>query len=215
MGEYRTIAAEAVIEDIIEKSKFIGYCKPVESEAEANAFIEMIKKRHKDATHNVPVFVLGERFETQRYSDDGEPQGTAGVPILSMMKHEGLTNLVVVVTRYFGGIKLGTGGLVRAYTNTAKKAFEAAGLVDMKVYAVLSVTCDYTMHGKVANYIEHEENLIQGQVSYTDRVTVEVYCHLSQSDFYQSAMVNLTNGKADVILLGEEMRAIPVTLNGM
>ncbi|MBO5667208.1 MAG: YigZ family protein, partial [Firmicutes bacterium] len=151
MIRYSTIQKEGQAELIIEKSRFIGYVKPVETREEADAFIKEIKARHRDATHNVPAFVIGEKFQQQWASDDGEPQGTSGVPMLQMMVKEGITNVVVVVTRYFGGIKLGTGGLVRAYTNTAKAALEDAGIHHVKDQTVIVASMDYTHLGKLQN----------------------------------------------------------------
>ena len=128
MKLYSTVAKEASAEQTIEKSRFITYVRPVSTREEADAFIAEIKKKHKDATHNVPAMVIGEGFQIQWASDDGEPQGTSGAPIVQMLVQEGITNVAVVVTRYFGGIKLGTGGLVRAYTSSAKLGLEAAGI---------------------------------------------------------------------------------------
>ena len=133
MKLYSTVTGYGEAEQYIEKSRFIAYVKPAETKEEADAFIAEIKKKHKDATHNVPAMVLGDKFQIQWASDDGEPQGTSGAPMVQMMVNEGITNVVVVVTRYFGGIKLGTGGLVRAYTNSAKLGLEAAGLCDVKM----------------------------------------------------------------------------------
>ena len=129
LPRYRTLRREASKEIVIKKSRFIGYGKPVESEAEAAAFIEAIKKKHWDATHNCSAYVIGERDEIQKQSDDGEPSGTAGKPILEVIKAQGLKNTVIVVTRYFGGIMLGAGGLIRAYTDGAVAAIEAAEAV--------------------------------------------------------------------------------------
>jgi len=131
---YRTIHEYGVHEIIINKSRFIGYAKPVESEEDAIKFIEEIKFKHKDATHNVLAYVIGQNNNIQRYSDDGEPSGTAGIPILEVLKKENLRNVVVVVTRYYGGVKLGTGGLVRAYIKGAKIALEAS-----KIYHLTSL----------------------------------------------------------------------------
>src|SRR5699024_4890875 len=117
-------------EIIINKSRFIGYASPVESEKSAQEFIDTIKQKHKDATHNVFAYIIGQNKNIQRYSDDGEPSGTAGIPILEMMKKEDLTDTVIVVTRYFGGIKLGAGGLVRAYIKGAKCGLESANIVE-------------------------------------------------------------------------------------
>jgi uncharacterized YigZ family protein len=122
VDEYKTLLKAGNDEIIIERSRFIGYAAPVSSEEEAMEFIDKIKNQHKDATHNVTAYVVGLHNEVQRYNDDGEPAGTAGVPILEVLKKEDLRNTVVVVTRYFGGIKLGAGGLIRAYTRGAKIA---------------------------------------------------------------------------------------------
>ena len=125
LAHYRTVQAYGSSEIIIKKSRFIGHAKPVESEEEAIQFIEAIKKEHRSATHNCSAYVIGERDQIQKQSDDGEPSGTAGKPILEVIKHQGLKNTVVVVTRYFGGIMLGAGGLIRAYTDGAVAGIEA------------------------------------------------------------------------------------------
>ena len=140
MKLYSTVLGEASAEQVIEKSRFIAYVSPVQSREEADAFIASIRKKHKDATHNVPAIVLGDKMQVQWASDDGEPQGTSGAPMVQMLVKEGITNVAVVVTRYFGGIKLGTGGLVRAYTSSAKLGLEAAGLCDVEEMSVL--TCE-------------------------------------------------------------------------
>ena len=170
-SQYRTILREATDEIIIEKSRFIAYAKPVESEEEAIAFIASIKKKHKDATHNVPAYLIGEQNEIQRYNDDGEPSGTAGVPILEMMKKEDLKNLVVVVTRYFGGIKLGTGGLVRAYTKSAKMAIDASQIIFKSKLTQLIFRVDYNLLGKIEYEIE-KNNFIIYSKSYMDYVEI-------------------------------------------
>jgi len=123
---------EAETEQVIDRSRFIGHVKPVESREEAEAFLAEIRAKHKTANHNVPAFVVGDQFQLQWASDDGEPQGTSGAPIVQMLVKEGITDLAVVITRYFGGIKLGTGGLVRAYTGTAKLALAAGGICAVK-----------------------------------------------------------------------------------
>ena len=122
MELYKTVRKEGEAIQVIEKSRFIGHVRSVESRSEADEFIASVKAEYKDANHNVPAIVIGDKAQIQWASDDGEPQGTSGAPMVQMMVKEGLTNLAVVVTRYFGGIKLGTGGLVRAYTGTAKKS---------------------------------------------------------------------------------------------
>ena len=151
MVNYKTVAEEAFAEQIIEKSKFIGYIRSVESRDEAEAFIKEIRTMHKNATHNVPAYIIGEKSQLQWASDDGEPSGTSGAPMLHLLAGEGITNVVIVVTRYFGGIKLGTGGLVRAYTGTARLALEAAGLCEVREFDMISFGIDYSYYGKIQN----------------------------------------------------------------
>ncbi len=149
MKNYKTIEKEASIEVIIDKSRFIGYAKPITTREEGQEFIEKIKRMHKDATHNVPAIVTGDSHQFQWASDDGEPQGTSGPPILQMLVQEGVTDIAIVVTRYFGGIKLGTGGLVRAYTSAAKKAIEAGRIVSVEKVQLLEIDYPYTLQGKI------------------------------------------------------------------
>ena len=150
-NQYKTIHQYGEGEMIINKSRFIGYSKPIESEEEAIEFIEEIKTKHKDATHNVFAYVVGEDSIIQRYSDDGEPNGTAGIPIIEILKKEELRNTVVVVTRYFGGIKLGVGGLVRAYIKGAKLGLDESQIVEKILHNKLKFKIDYTLYGKVEN----------------------------------------------------------------
>nr|WP_250637339.1 YigZ family protein [Geosporobacter ferrireducens] len=195
MKRYKTIFQYGEAEHIIEKSRFIGYAKPVENEEDALAFIEGIKIKHKNATHNVPVYIIGEKDDIQRYSDDGEPAGTAGVPILDMLKKEEIKNTAIVVTRYFGGIKLGTGGLVRAYTATAKLALQQAKIIEKVLYDVVSIKIDYTLLGKVQNELMIKEYSIKETV-FEDTVSLFVYVTVEQSNQLINSITNLTNGKA-------------------
>ncbi|MEE0930981.1 MAG: YigZ family protein [Acutalibacteraceae bacterium] len=151
-NSYKTVLKEANDEFIEKRSRFIGYCKPVSTEEEALEFINKIKTKHWDARHNVYAYCLREG-QIKRYSDDGEPQGTAGVPVLDVLVKSNLTDLVVVVTRYFGGVLLGAGGLVRAYSHSAKIATEASSIVTMQQCAVCTLTCDYNQYGKVSSLI--------------------------------------------------------------
>jgi len=194
MIRYSTIQKEGQAELIIEKSRFIGYVKPVESREEADAFIKEIRARHRDATHNVPAFVIGEKFQQQWASDDGEPQGTSGVPMLQMMVKEGITNVVVVVTRYFGGIKLGTGGLVRAYTNTAKAALEDAGIHQVKDQTVIVASMDYTYLGKLQN-AEKDGYFTIADTAFTDVITVTLHSEPEDADRVKGFLSELTGGK--------------------
>ena len=191
MIRYSTIQKEGQAELIIEKSRFIGYVKPVESREEADAFIKEIRARHRDATHNVPAFVIGEKFQQQWASDDGEPQGTSGVPMLQMMVKEGITNVVVVVTRYYGGIKLGTGGLVRAYTNTAKAALEDAGIHHVKDQTVIVASMDYTYLGKLQNE-EKDGYFTIADTAYTDVITVTLHAEPEDADRVKGFLSDLT-----------------------
>ncbi|MDF2547177.1 MAG: YigZ family protein [Anaerosolibacter sp.] len=205
---YRTILDYGEIEHIIEKSRFIGYAKPIQNEEEALAFIEMIRTKHKNATHNVPVYILGENNEIQRYSEDGEPAGTAGTPILDMLKREEIKNTVIVVTRYFGGIKLGTGGLVRAYTSTAKLALQKARVVDKVLYHVIRVRIDYSLLGKVQNVLLNGNYVIKDTV-FDDGVSLFVYGRIDESDQLIKQIIDLTNAHAkidvvDTLYLNEE-----------
>ena len=203
MKNYKTILQEAVTEITINKSKFIGYSKPVEDEAEAIQFIEQIKKKHWDASHNVPVYLIGENYAVQRYSDDGEPSGTAGVPILEMLKKEGVTNLCVVITRYFGGIKLGTGGLVRAYTDSAKEVLTASQIVDKKVKVLLRCLASYHLHGKIQNFILTNDDIILNDVTFLEMVTITIYVDPEHEPRVIEDLINLTAGNIEIEREGE------------
>ncbi len=169
---YKTVEKEAVAEQIIERSRFIAHIKPVETREEADAFIEGIRKSHRDATHNVPAMVLGDQFQIQWASDDGEPhRGLSGAPMVQYLVKEGITNVVVVVTRYFGGIKLGTGGLVRAYTGSAKLGVEAAGIRAVEKKYVLTVSVAYPFLSKIER-ICRDEGYEVADISYTEAVTM-------------------------------------------
>jgi uncharacterized YigZ family protein len=192
---YKTVEREASAEDVIEKSRFIGYVKPVKTEEDAQAFITQIKKKHWDATHNVPVYVLGPEYHAQKFSDDGEPQGTAGLPILSLLKNEGITDVVVVVTRYFGGVKLGTGGLVRAYTHSAQLGLEAAGLLEMIQHRQVAVTVDYTLLGKIQNFLSGRPKVRTADTLYTDHVTLKLLVLPEEEAQVEHDLVELCNAQ--------------------
>ena len=194
MELYRTIRKEASETQIIEKSRFIAHAKPVESREEAEEFIARIKGQYKDATHNVPAMVIGEGSQIQWASDDGEPQGTSGAPMVQMMVSEGLTNLVVVVTRYFGGIKLGTGGLVRAYTSSAKLAIEAAGICSVEEVSRLSVKIDYTYLARI-----QQMDINIGNIEYGEKVVIEVLTPSEKEEEMKNILANITSGSAEIL----------------
>ena len=197
MKTYKTLHSFGSDEYIVEKSTFIGYAKPIKSEEEAVEFINEIKKKHKDATHNVWAYTVGETMNIQRYSDDGEPQGTAGIPTLEVIKKEDLRDVVVVVTRYFGGIKLGAGGLVRAYTTGAKVGIEASQIIEKVKYKEVGITIDYNQIGKVQNEIMNMGYTIKDTL-YTDKVQIIVYSREEDVQSLKSKMTDITSGTAEL-----------------
>ena len=202
MSSYKTLHDFGTDEIIIEKSSFIGYAKPIKTEEEAVEFINEIKKKHKDATHNVWAYTVGPTMNIQRYSDDGEPQGTAGIPTLEVIKKEDLRDVVVVVTRYFGGVKLGAGGLVRAYTKGAKVGLEAAKIIEKVMYKEVKIKVDYNQLGKVQNEIMNLGYFIKDTL-YTDEVEIIVYAKLDDVEPLTTRMIDITSSTAN-ITLGEE-----------
>ncbi len=199
---YRTIHDYGSDEVTIEKSLFIGYAKPVETEEEARSFIDEIRAKHKDATHNVWAYVIGQNMNIQRYSDDREPQGTAGIPTLEVIKKEGLCNVVVVATRYFGGIKLGAGGLVRAYTKTAKIGLEAGQIVEKMPFVEVSVGLDYTLLGKAQNELANRDYHVK-DIEYTDSVNIIINCDKERVEDLKALFTELTSGQAEIEEKGE------------
>lgn len=213
MELYKTVRKQAEAVQVIDKSRFIAHVFPVESREEADAFLAEIREKYKDATHNVPAMVIGDKSQIQWASDDGEPQGTSGAPMVQMMVKEGLTNLIVVVTRYFGGIKLGTGGLVRAYTSSAKLGLEAAGVCSVREMAELTVKIDYPYLAKIQNMAseqmdleeadrEGEENLSNfriANIQYTDKIEMKIQTFPGSLTNVELLFQNITSGKAEVI----------------
>jgi len=196
--EYKTVEKEASCEQTIEKSRFIAHVKPVASKEEAEKFIDSIKKIYKDATHNVPAMVIGERMQIRWASDDGEPQGTSGAPMVHMMAGEGITNTVVVVTRYFGDIKLGTGGLVRAYTGVCRAGIAAAGICTVRERTFLKVQVDYASLGRIQNTSRNGCFDIDG-IIYDDKVTVGILSDIDDAENVKSYINDLTAGAAQVL----------------
>lgn len=179
------------------KSEFIGYAKRVENEEEAKEFINEIKALHKQARHNCWAYVIGENMGIQRYSDDGEPQGTAGIPILEVMKKSNVTDCAVVVTRYFGGILLGTGGLTRAYTKGASISIKAAGIVEKVKGLKISFEMDYDLFGKV-QYICGQNLWHIEDTEYTDKVIVHILCEEAVAETIEGEIVEASSGKVIV-----------------
>ena len=205
--EYKTIHKYGEGELTINKSRFIGYSKPVESEEEALEFIEEIKNKHNDATHNVYAYVIGENSNIQRFSDDGEPSGTAGIPILEVLKKEDLRNTVVVVTRYFGGIKLGAGGLIRSYIKGAKVGLDDSKIVDKVLHSRIKFTIEYTLYGKVENELLAHDYVVEDTI-YDEAVNIIVICKKKDSDQLINLMKNLTSADMSYEYMDEEYFSI-------
>ncbi len=175
----RTLAKDGQAVLIEKKSRFIGYAKAVTAEGEAQEFISTIKKRNWDATHNVYAYQIGAMDEVQKSTDDGEPSGTAGRPVLETIKNADLKNTVIVVTRYFGGVLLGTGGLVRAYTKAAQGAIEDAGIQVLKEGQRLCMIMNYTLLGKVQNDLAMKDVEI-GEIDYQNNAAL--YCTVNKEE---------------------------------
>lgn len=190
---YKTIARRGVDEFIVNKSRFIGYASPVKTEEEALKFIEEIKNKHKDATHNVSAYVIGQDSNVQRFSDDGEPSGTAGIPALEVLKKEEIRNAAVVITRYFGGVKLGGGGLIRAYTKGAKIAIESSIIVIMAEFNLVSLELQYTAYGRIENYFI-ENGYTAEKVEFKDDVRIEMFVRKDLYNAFISDMMDMTSG---------------------
>jgi uncharacterized YigZ family protein len=197
LTQYLTVAGRGDHEIVIEKSRFISHIARVETEDAAQAFIQEIKKKHKDATHNCSAYMIGEQNQIQKALDDGEPSGTAGVPILEVLKKKELKDTAVVVTRYFGGIKLGAGGLIRAYSKATSEGINATGVVIRKLMRVISTTVDYTWLGKLENELRSSIYQIK-EIQYLDQVNILVYVEETQKETYTAWITELTNGQGHI-----------------
>ncbi len=192
---YRTIKEDYQHEIEIKKSRFICFLKRISSEEEAKEFIQQIKKEHWKANHNCSAFVLGERNETQRSSDDGEPSGTAGVPILEVLKKNDLINVCAVVTRYFGGTKLGAGGLIRAYSGATAQAISTVGIVEGRLQQEIIVQIDYQNWGKLENFLTQEKITVK-ETQFTEQVMPTCMVDESSVANFESQVTDLLNGQA-------------------
>lgn len=195
--KYKTIYEKGQAEIVEKKSRFIANMMPVMTEDEAIQFVESIKKKYYNATHNVYAYVVGYKNELQRYSDDGEPSGTAGMPILNVLKGQDIKNVVIVVTRYFGGTLLGTGGLVRAYSKSAKKGLETIGIIEKRLYQHISIEVEYTISGKV-QYVLNEHNYIIKDTIYTELVTYNVLVYIDDINIFEKQITEVTKAKANI-----------------
>lgn len=208
--QYKTIAAYAEDQFVEKKSTFIGSIMPCSTEEEALAFIEQKRKQYWDATHNVYAYIIRQpgSSEIKRSSDDGEPQGTAGHPVLDVLEKEGLTDVCVVATRYFGGIMLGAGGLVRAYSHTSKIAVDAAQVLHMSVCKLLRLEFDYTLYGKIS-YILPDFKVRAERSDFGEFVTLELLIRSDRAEAFEKALTELTNGKVTPIEILEKYENMP------
>ena len=195
MQTYNTIKQYGEGEIIEKKSRFLGKIKQVETEEEALEFIESIKKQYWDARHNCFAYIIGTKGETVRCSDDGEPSGTAGKPMLEVLQNQELRNVVAVVTRYFGGVLLGTGGLVRAYTQATQEALKEAQVATMTPMAVMTVKNDYNAIGKIKYVLAQEEVPVLNE-EYAVDVVVTMAVSLAEKERMIKKLIEVTNGKA-------------------
>lgn len=209
MHIYKTTAENGTASYEIQKSRFIAYTSHVETEAEARDFVAAIKKKHFDARHNCSAWVLGADSSQQKSNDDGEPGGTAGNPILEAIKQHGLTNVVVVVTRYFGGIKLGAGGLIRAYSHTASLGLEATPCLEVKPFCLMEAEMDYSLLGTVENWIRNEE-LRTGETAYLDKVTIRLLVEPADCEAISTELTNLTAAQCKITIHKPEYMSLPI-----
>ena len=209
--EYRTIRQDGQAQEEIKKSRFICHAKCVYSEEEARDFIAAIKKEHYKATHNCSAFIVGEKSEIKRTSDDGEPSGTAGVPMLGVMENHQVTNVCFVVTRYFGGIKLGAGGLIRAYAGSVALAIKEIGLIEIKEQAGLRLKMSYSQYQNFDNFLKAED-LIEFDTEFTDLVATTIYIDKQEKEPLEQKLIEFFNGKIQIDDQGLREVEIPLTV---
>ncbi|TKD70983.1 YigZ family protein [Pseudalkalibacillus hwajinpoensis] len=202
LTSYYTVKGDGENEIVIQKSRFIAHVKRTTTEEEAQDFIQSIKKTHHNATHNCSAYLIGEHDLIQKANDDGEPSGTAGVPMLEVLKKRHLKDTTVVVTRYFGGIKLGAGGLIRAYGQSVSEGLNETGIVERKLMTRMITKIDYTLLGKVENEIR-SSNYLLDDIHYLEQVQVITFVESGSEDTFREWMTNLTSGQATIIEDGQ------------
>lgn len=209
MKEYRTIEGESTAHYEIQKSRFITHAMHVESEEAAREYIIRQKKAYFDARHNCSAWVLGAKGDKQKSNDDGEPGGTAGNPILEAIRKNGLTDLVVVVTRYFGGIKLGAGGLIRAYGHSAVLGLEAAKIVAMTPFRQINLICDYTLFNTIDNFLRQKKIRI-GDIAYAEKVAIPLLLPPEHAESILKELTDLTSARCPFEERGEILLPVPI-----
>ncbi|MGG1572320.1 YigZ family protein [Fictibacillus sp. NRS-1165] len=197
LSNYFTVKETGEHEIVIERSRFIAHFARATTEAEAMEFIQSIKKTHHGATHNCSAYLIGEHDQIQKANDDGEPSGTAGVPMLEVLKKRRLKDVVVVVTRYFGGIKLGAGGLIRAYGKSVSEGLNAIGVVERKLMQIVHTKIDYTLLGKVENELRSSPYIIK-EINYLEQVEILTYVSVEDVQNFKEYLINLTNAHATI-----------------
>lgn len=202
-NDYQTVKDYGESEIVIQKSRFLTFVDRAETEQEAQDFINNIKQLHRDATHNCSAYIIGEHDNIQKANDDGEPSGTAGVPMLEVLKKQGLKDTVVVVTRYFGGIKLGGGGLIRAYGKATTEGIDAAKVVERKLHHLMKIQVDYTWLGKVENEIRNSNYPLK-EINYAETVEFFVYTKANEDMVFTDWMMEMTNGQAKMEVIEKE-----------
>ena len=207
MNEYLIPTGAAEAELVEKRSRFIGQLFPVDSEEEARSFIEQVKKKHYDARHNCWCYRLRDGG-VERYSDDGEPQGTAGQPMLNVFQREEVWNVCCVVTRYFGGVLLGAGGLVRAYTQAAKDSLDAAGISVVRRWVEVTVDCPYNFFDRMKLEVENAGGVLDG-VDYTASVMIRALLPENAVDHFSARVTELTAGSCSASVTGESFKAVP------
>lgn len=198
LPSYKTVQGYGHKEIVIDKSRFIAYINRAESEEEAIAFIDKIKKKHRDATHNCSAYLIGEHDHHQKANDDGEPSGTAGVPMLEVLKKKGLKDTVVVVTRYFGGVKLGAGGLIRAYTQATVEGLRTAQVIERQLHQEVSLQIEYPLLGKVENELRLSPQWIINHIDYLETVTLTVLIPINSTNTFKDFIINLTSNQCKI-----------------
>ncbi len=205
LQSFNTVQHMKPAEIVIKRSRFIGHAKSVDTEEEAIAFIEDVRKQHSDATHNCYAYIIGERDQYQKQSDAGEPSGTAGKPILEVIKNRHMKNIVVVVTRYYGGIMLGAGGLVRAYTDGAVAGIDAAVPIWRKLHQEVRIEADYTWHGKIEHELRQSGTLMK-ETRFTEQVVVICLPLHSEAEQFVARLTDITQGQCTIQQGGVEYR---------
>lgn len=208
--DYLTIKDHVQEEFIVKKSKFIINCYCVSDEKSTIDYLKDIQKLHYKATHNTYAYIIGEKKDIQKFSDDGEPSGTAGKPIFEVISQNDLTNILIIVTRYFGGIKLGAGGLVRAYSNSAKLGINSCEIIRMQYSILYKITFDYNLFGKLQDYLNNNKNIIVHEIIYEDHVHIYTYLSIIDKKKIIDDLIEISNDSVKYSLIREEY--IPIAI---